>query len=100
MTMKIVSSVTVCKDCPNRHYGSGGVYECGAMNSAPLPQNSNAIPGWCPLPDHPGPLAAKAMHAVDNVRAILDAANAEAPTAGEGRLRELISIAAAQIARM
>jgi hypothetical protein len=99
MAMKIAASVTNCNNCPSRHYGSGGVYECGGMNSAPLPANAG-IPEWCPLPDHPGPIAARAMHAVANVRAVLDIARQEATTADERRLRELIQIAADQVARI
>jgi hypothetical protein len=48
---KIVQLVDSCRDCPNRHYYSGGTYEC-LKTGAYLPK-SMAIPTWCPLPDHP-----------------------------------------------
>ena len=54
---KIIGIARTCEDCPNRHYYSGGVYEClvtkGSLNA------DNSIPSWCPLPDYPMPRLAE-----------------------------------------
>lgn len=99
MTMKVAVSVTRCTECPNRRYGSGGVYDCAKMDFAPLPADS-VMPEWCPLPDHPGPICARAMHALANARLVLERAQGEGQQADERRLRELINIAAEQVARI
>jgi hypothetical protein len=48
---RIVQTVATCRECPNRMYFSGGKYECTKTRTK-LPE-SNAIPGWCPLPFYP-----------------------------------------------
>ncbi len=67
--LKIVQVTTSCKDCPKRRYGSGGQYDCTAMDNAPLPADC-VIPQWCPLPNHPGKLAAEAIAKADNTLAV------------------------------
>ncbi|MPW16954.1 hypothetical protein GCT13_08415 [Paraburkholderia sp. CNPSo 3157] len=48
---KILGLIHNCKDCPSYQYYSGGAYECSQVRQR-LPANE-AIPAWCPLPDHP-----------------------------------------------
>lgn len=98
MVMKILQSVTTCKECPNRRYYSAGRYECSKMDGAPLSDDC-VIPQWCPLSDHPGPVAARAARSLEDARTVLQIAKGEAPTADVTRLRELINIAAGQVAR-
>lgn len=97
--MKIVQSVSTCKDCPHRHYYSGGVYECGKVGAAPLP-NDCGIPDWCPLPNDAAQIAAQARHALANAKAVLSIATQEAANieTTPSRLRELLVIAADQLA--
>jgi hypothetical protein len=48
---KIVQIVNSFRECPNRHYYSGGAYEC--MKVQPSRLNADmSIPGWCPLTDY------------------------------------------------
>jgi hypothetical protein len=68
--LKIVKTVTNCKECPQRSYYSGGQYECRSMDGAPLPASCE-IPPWCPLQDHPGKLAAIADAKVRNAQAVI-----------------------------
>lgn len=55
---KIVQLVNSCKDCPNRHYYSGGTYECMKVQPSRL-NDDMSIPAWCPLADY------KAEHATE-----------------------------------
>jgi hypothetical protein len=48
---KIVALVNRCKECPNRQYYSGGVYEC--IKVWRKLKEGEAIPRWCPLPEYP-----------------------------------------------
>ena len=48
---KILDIIQSCKDCPHRHYYSGGVYECSKVGEQLVP--GVLIPRWCPLPEHP-----------------------------------------------
>lgn len=74
--LKIVQTTSTCKECPQRRYFSGGQYDCCAMDHAPLPADC-VIPAWCPLPDHPGKLAAvadaKARNTLEVVKDLRDA---------------------------
>lgn len=48
---KIVQLVNSCRECPNRHYFSGGTYEC--MKVQPSRLNADmSIPDWCPLAEY------------------------------------------------
>lgn len=49
---KIVQLVNTCRQCPNRVYNSGGIYECVKVDS---PLLDDGIPEWCPLPNYPAP---------------------------------------------
>jgi hypothetical protein len=49
---KIIGTANSCKECPNRHYFSGGTYECMKVQGSRLNADSS-IPAWCPLADHP-----------------------------------------------
>lgn len=49
---KIIGIANSCKDCSERHYYSGGAYECLKVRGSRLNADSS-IPAWCPLPDHP-----------------------------------------------
>jgi hypothetical protein len=97
---KIVQSVSDCKQCPNRVYGSGGVYECLRADRAPL-LKTEAIPEWCPLANDAAPVAARARKALQDARDVLDIAMTEAgnPDTSPARLRELIKIAQEQTRR-
>lgn len=58
---KMTGLANSCKECPHRHYYSGGVYECAIVQNSKL-NADNTIPGWCPLPDYPAtPVADSAM---------------------------------------
>jgi hypothetical protein len=98
--LKIVQSVSDCKQCPNRAYGSGGVYECLKASRAPLCKDE-AIPDWCPLANDAAPIAARARKALENTRDVLAIAVTEAanPETSPARLRELINIAQEQTRR-
>lgn len=98
--MKIVQRVSNCQACPNRVYGSGGVYECKAASNAPLRKNE-AIPDWCPLPSDPAPIAANARRALDNAKEVVAVAITEAgnPNISVKRLQELLALTAEQLAR-
>ncbi len=97
--MRIIGRVNSCKDCPNRRYGSGGVYECSKVD-APL-VDSNVIPEWCPLPRDPAQIAARAELNLANARAVvattLDLVGQE--QIGVDRVRELLAMAAEQLSR-
>lgn len=99
--LKIVQSVSDCKQCPNRAYGSGGVYECLRADRAPL-SSSESIPDWCPLANDSAPIAARARKALENTRDVLAIAVTEAanPNTSPARLRELITIAQTQVLRV
>jgi hypothetical protein len=98
--LKIVQSVSDCKQCPNRVYGSGGEYECLKANRAPLCKDE-AIPDWCPLANDAAPIAARARKALEHTRDVLAIAVTEAanPNTSPARLRELINIAQEQARR-
>lgn len=49
---KIIGLANSCKDCPERHYYSGGTYECLKVKGSTLNVDSS-IPSWCPLADYP-----------------------------------------------
>ena len=54
MTLKITGTTKNCRECPNRVYYSGGVYECTAAGDVQIkPSETDTIPDWCPLPDYP-----------------------------------------------
>ena len=55
---KCLQIIHSCEGCPKRQYFSGGAYEC-AMVGAKL-QKDVRIPAWCPLPEHPANIAARA----------------------------------------
>ena len=93
--LKIVQTVTTCKDCPKRGYYSGGRYECGEMDGAPLSADCQ-IPAWCPLQDHPGKLAAVADAKVRNAQAVIKHLR-ESLESGEGTV-EWTKRALAQVA--
>lgn len=48
---KIIGLVNTCRECPNRRYESGGVYQCEKVGTD-LDANC-PIPDWCPLPNYP-----------------------------------------------
>lgn len=48
---KIIGLANSCKDCPERHYYSGGAYECLKVKGSRLNADSS-IPDWCPLTDY------------------------------------------------
>lgn len=48
MITKIVQIVNSCRECPNRHYDSGGIYECMKVQPSKLNEDMS-IPLWCPL---------------------------------------------------
>lgn len=48
---KILAIIKTCKECPNRHYYSGGAYECELVHVM-IPSDTY-MPSWCPLPNHP-----------------------------------------------
>ncbi len=91
--LKIVQTVQNCKECPNRRYFSGGVYECEKAGNVPLSREFFAIPEWCPLPNDSAPIAANAMFALENAKSVLKAAMKEAESASPERLREMIRFA-------
>lgn len=93
---KVIGRVRSCVQCPRRAYYSGGTYECSEVQQ-PLPRDHNHIPEWCPLPNDSSAVAASALARLDNAKQVLLAAEKEAQTAPIERLRELISIAAAQV---
>lgn len=93
---KIVQRVKRCRECPSRRYGSGGRYDCTKADDAPL-LDIDVLPAWCPLPDDPAPIAARALLALDNAKAVVTAAKGEAKTATPDRLRELIAIISEQL---
>ena len=95
--MKILKRVGSCHECPNRRYGSGGRYDCVAVD-APLPQGGK-IPEWCPLSDDPAQIAARAGKALADARVVLAIATQEAADNGATptRLRELLTSAANQL---
>lgn len=98
--MKIVQRVADCQACPNRVYGSCGIYECKAASYAPLRKNE-AIPDWCPLPNDPAVIAANARIALDNAKEVIAIAVQEAsnPNVSVKRLQELLTLTAEQLAR-
>lgn len=98
--MKIVQRVASCQGCPNRVYGSGGVYECLAASRAVLRKNE-AIPDWCPLPNDPAPIAAQARQALDYAKEVIAVAitEAENPDISVKRLKELLAITQEQLNR-
>lgn len=98
--LKIVASVSSCRGCPNRVYGSGGQHECAKADRAPLIE-SEVMPEWCPLPNDSAPVAARARKALQNARDVLAIAltEAENPATTPARLKELIKIANEQVAR-
>lgn len=71
---KILGIVQACKECPHRHYYSGGVYECTKVGQN-LPRDVE-IPEWCPLPNHPA-------HEMERMREIIKEFRA-GPTVGDG----------------
>lgn len=97
--MKVVLTVDNCSQCPHRRYGSGGGYDCAKVD-APLCKGE-ALPEWCPLPNDPAPVAARARKAIQNASDVLTIALAESknPETSPARLRELIKIAHEQIVR-
>lgn len=97
--MKIALRVNSCKQCPARQYGSGGRYDCTAVD-APLPDVA-VIPVWCPLPDDPAQLAGRVTAALDSAKRVLAVATQEAADleTTPARLRELLTVAANQLAR-
>ncbi len=97
--MKIALRVGNCKDCPNRRYYSGGRYTCAAVD-APLPDDMR-FPAWCPLPDDPAQLAGRATEALESAKRVLAIATKEAANldTSPSRLRDLLTIAANQLAR-
>lgn len=97
--MKIVKAVSNCNECPNRLYGSGGLYDCAAAGDAPLIEGV-LLPEWCPLPNHASEIAARALYALNNAKLVLETAQGEAQKASPERLRDLIKIAAEQVARL
>ena len=98
--LKIIGSVSNCKQCPNRVYGSGGVYECAKVDRAPLDPNED-LPEWCPLPNDSALIAARSRKALRDARDVLAIAATEAanPSTSSSRLRELIKIAYEQAQR-
>lgn len=48
---KIVQTVNTCRECPNKHYYSGGAYECLKVQPSRLNADMS-IPSWCPLADY------------------------------------------------
>lgn len=98
--MKIVKRTSSCQGCPNRCYGSGGIYECSAASNAVL-RKDEIIPDWCPLPNDPAPIAANARRALDNAKEVIAVALAEAshPEVSVKRLRELLQLTSEQLAR-
>jgi len=64
--VKVVALISDCKECPNRHYYSGGRYECMKAQSV-LPYERAGIPEWCPLTNYP---AAAMTQLQDEVRVL------------------------------
>lgn len=50
---KIIGLVNSCRDCPNRRYESGGVYQCEKAGGNL--EGNCSIPDWCPLPNYQPP---------------------------------------------
>lgn len=97
--MRIAVAVHCCRECPNRQYDSGGVYECVKVR-APLVDSSN-IPQWCPLPHDNTLMAARAERMLHDAKQVLGKATQEAADTSTSpeRLRDLLRIAADQLAR-
>jgi hypothetical protein len=97
--LKVVQTVSDCRQCPHRAYGSGGVYDC-LKAQAPLCKDES-IPAWCPLPNDTAAIAANARKSLVDAKAVLAVAMTEAanPETSPARLRELLEIAHAQTAR-
>lgn len=55
---KCLQIIHSCNECPRRRYFSGGQYECAEVGARL--QNDVRIPEWCPLPEHPANVAARA----------------------------------------
>lgn len=89
--------VSTCIECQHRVYNSGGQYDCGKIQ-APL-VNEQAIPAWCPLPPYPAQLAAQALAALADAKRVIQVAVDCVDEASPERLRDLIRIAAEQLAR-
>lgn len=97
--LKVVQTVSDCRQCPHRVYGSGGSYDCNKAQ-APLCKDE-AIPAWCPLPNDTAVIAANARKSLMDAKAVLAVAVAEAsnPETSSARLRELLELAHTQTAR-
>lgn len=97
--VKILARVTSCRTCPNRQYYSGDVYEC-VLAKAQLVESAG-IPAWCPLPDDPSHVAAKAERDLHSARAYLDVAVEAACQEGVSlaRVQDLLREAQARLAR-
>ena len=96
--LKVIGTVSDCKQCPHRVYGSGGRYDCAKAGRAPL-MNDEYIPEWCPLPNDPTMLAAQADRKIADAREVLTLACVEAETASPERMRSMLKIALEQITR-
>lgn len=97
--VKILARVTSCRTCPNRQYYSGGVYECVLVKAHLV--DSGGIPAWCPLPDDPAHVAAKAESDLHSARAYLNVAVEAAFQEGVplSRVQDLLREAQARLAR-
>jgi hypothetical protein len=98
MPVKILGLVRSCMECPHRQYYSGGVYECAKLQQPLIA--GEAMPVWCPLPDHPAEHIAPAQRAVADTREFLLGMQKEiADGASEARIRELLNLSIQRLPR-
>lgn len=97
-TIRVAAMVSACSECQHRVYSSGGRYDCRKVQAPII--DGHGIPSWCPLPAYPAQLAAQALAAVADAKRVIQAASDGAAEASPERLRDLIRIAAEQLARV
>lgn len=97
-TIRVASLVGQCSECPHRRYSGSGKHDCAKVQ-API-VDAARIPAWCPLPGYPAQIAASALAALADAKRIMATAAAGANDASDDRLRDLIRIAAEQLARV
>jgi hypothetical protein len=74
--MKVLGLVSNCKECPNRVYYSGGVYDCAKADTHLPHGQEDQIPKWCPLAEYPSGAIEAAAMARTRLEDFADKANA------------------------
>lgn len=64
--MKILALVPSCAVCPNRHYYSGGKYECTLVGETIV--NESGVAPFCPLADFPASTIANMQATISELR--------------------------------